>query len=468
MRLTTRQKFSLIFSIYVSLFLALVGAIFFLILHNFLTYQIQKDAATAATDALKNHIAIEKEIITTVKDKTGDSLSNEVIESNVSILLLDNNLKVISGYGLLELYDQGDAESVKTIAKMAEDTQSSSKPYTKIVTWREQSLSTYVAPIKNNGKIYGAIVAAKSLTQAQALEKIILLTLIGIIITSIIISLLLSRLLVKQIFKPIRSLTEIISTTDLDKLDKTLAVSGNKSDDLVILGNKFNEMMTRLKSMSEQQKEFITNASHELKTPLSRAISSFELSLSSNKLNSQTIREIQNDLFEINNLLDKLMFLSKLRPGTILPSDKLSINKLIKESIEVFQKEFNQKKISITIHLDQDVTISIPKEYAKILLRNLLSNAIKYSKENSKISIKTRRLDKYIRLTITDQGSGINKYDLKKIEKRFYRGSAGKRVGGHGIGLSIVRRIVDLYQIRFSIKSEPKKGTQVILDFPIS
>lgn len=466
MQLTSKQKLSVTFSIYVSVFIILVGAIFLLILHTLLAYQIKKDAAAGAVNALKNHVAVEHESIVIIPDQTGGSLSDETVEANISVLILDNNLKVVRGYGLLELYNQGDRESVNTIARMAKDTETSLKPATKVISWRGQNLSIFVAPIKNSSKAYGAIVAAKSLAEAESLEKIILLALIGLIIASVLISLFLSRLLAKRIFQPIRNLTEIISTTDLDKLDKTLPVAGSKSDELVILGDKFNEMMIRLKSMSEQQKEFITNASHELKTPLARATSSLDLLLSVNEPDNKILKDVRNDLFEINNLLDKLMFLSKLKPGMMLPSDRLSLNRLILESVDLFRKQMKDKKVALVINLALDTTILIPREYAKVLLGNLLSNAVKYSKENGEISLRThRRKDKTV-LVIADQGLGIHKSDLQRIEKRFFRGGGGKSANGHGIGLSIVRKIVDLYKIGFGVESEPGKGTKVTLEFP--
>lgn len=466
MSLTTRQKLSLVFSVYVSIFIALVGAIFFLGLHTILIYQVQKDATSAAANALKNHIAIEKETVTVVKDKTGGLLSDEVTQSNISILLLDNNLAVIRGYGLLELYNQGDQGSVETIAKMAKNAESSQKSYTKTVSWRGQDITVYVAPIKNSGKSYGSIVAAKPLTEIQSLEKTILLTLLGLTGGSALVSLILSRLLVGKVFKPIQSLTEIISATDLDKLDKTLTIPGSKSDELVILGDKFNEMMARLKAMSDTQKEFIANASHELKTPLSRAISSFDLAISSNNVSDRTLQDIRDDLFEISSLLDKLMFLSRLKPGMILPSDKLSLNRLILESVDAFRKQMKNQKVAVLINLARDTTVLIPKEYAKVLLGNLLSNAIKYSKEGGAISIRTQRMGDKTILTIADQGLGIHKSDLNRVEKRFFRGEGGKTVSGHGIGLAIVRKIVDLYKIGLSIESEAGKGTKVTLEFP--
>ena len=466
MPLTTRQKFSLIFSIYVSIFVALVGAIFFLVLHTLLIYQIQKDTSRETANVLKNNIAIEKNAIVVIRNKTRDTLSEEVIESNVSILLLDNDLKVIKAYGLLELYKPDDQESVKTIAGMAKDVKSSQKSYTKMITWRGQNLSLYMAPVKNSGKSYGIIVAAKSLAQTESLEKIILIVLAGLAAASALASLFLSRLLVGKIFKPIRTLTEIISKISLDKLNNTLTIPGSKSDELVILSAKFNEMMLRLRSMSEQQKEFIANTSHELKTPLSRAISTFDLSISTNKLGRKTLTDIKQDLFEINDLLDKLMFLSRLKPGMILPSDKLSLNKSILECAEIFKKDLRRQNKSMHLSLGPDTTVLIPKEYAKVLLSNLLSNAAKYGQKNSVIAVRTQRASRKVTLSIINQGPVINKLDLRKIGERFYRGGSARKIPGHGIGLSIVRRIADLYKINFSIKSEAP-GTEVILKFPV-
>lgn len=467
MQFTRRQKFSLIFSVYVSLFIVLVGTIFFLILHTILIYQVKKDTALEASNALKNHIAIQGDAAVVVKDKTGGLLSDQIVESNVSVLLLSKDLKVIQGYGLLELYNESDRESVDIIAKMAEDAQASLKQFNQQISWRGQNMTVYVTPVKNSGKSYGTIVTAKSLAQIESLENVILIVLFGLAASSILASLFLSHLLVGKIFRPIRELTEIISATNLDKLDKSLEISGSHSDELVVLASKFNGMMVRLKSMSEIQKEFIANASHELKTPLSRAISSFDLSISSNEISNQTLKDIRDDLFEINGLLDKLMFLSRLKPGLVLQSDKLSLNKLITEYAGLYKKEAENKNVSIITGLDGDCRIFIPKEYAKVLLSNLLSNAVKYSRKDSVVKIQTQKAGNKAVLIITDQGFGINKFDLKKIGERFYRGESGKKAIGHGIGLSIVKRITELYQINFLIKSEPSKGTVIKLEFPI-
>lgn len=466
MLLTRRQKFSLIFSIYVSLFVAFAGAIFFLVLHTLLIYQIKKETVIETTNILKNHIAIEKDAAVVVKDKTGGLLSDEVVESNISILLLSKDLEATQGFGLLELYNEDDRESVDILAVMAKNAQISLKQFNQNISWRGQNMTVYVTPIKNNGKSYGAIVTAKSLSQIESLESIILLILFGLAASSIVASLFLSHLLVGKIFKPIQELTEIISGTNLDKLDRSLEISGSSADELVILASKFNGMMIRLKSMSEIQKEFITNASHELKTPLSRAISSIDLAVSANRVSNQTFVDIRSDLFELNNLLDKLMFLSKLKPGMVLRPDKISLNQTILESAEMLKDEAANHRVTIVKNLDNDAIIFIPKEYAKALLLNLLSNAIKYSQQDSFINIRTQKMQNTVLVKIADQGLGMSKFDLDRIGERFYRGASGKKAVGHGIGLSVVKRITELYKINFKIKSEPSKGTTVILKFP--
>lgn len=462
MLLTTRQKFSLVFCIYVSALLALVGIIFLVVLHTLLTYQIQKDAAKEATNALKNHIRIKEDNINVIKDQTGGSLADQVIESNVSILLLDKNLNVYEGFGILNLYQEADRDSVNVLASLASEASTSLKSKTRTVSWRGQNLSVYVAPVKNGGQSYGTIISAKSLTQVESLEKIIQFSLLGLILLSTLLSLALSRKVAHRIFKPIRDLTGVISTINLDQLDKTLDTTGHRSDELVVLGEKFNAMLIRLKSMSEQQKEFIANASHELKTPLTRAITTLDMA----KAPTPVQKELRSDLFEINKILDKLMFLSKLKPGIILPSDKLSITKLIKNTTRQYLKEAQKKNITIKILALNDAIIILPKEYAKILLGNLISNAIKYSLKNSTIKIFTEIFPQKLYLHIADHGIGIKKADLTKIGERFYRGTTATSAFGHGIGFSIVRKITEIYKIGLEVKSEAGKGTEVILEFP--
>jgi signal transduction histidine kinase len=274
-------------------------------------------------------------------------------------------------------------------------------------------------------------------------------------------------LLVSRMFLPISKFAHVVDEVDLERLDNTITIEGHKDDELVILGDKFNEMLLRLKTMSQQQKEFLSNVSHELKTPLTRAISTLEV-LSPNDADYENeILNVKRDLFDITNLLEKLLFLSRLRKDSVIKNDNISVKGLVVYIYDKLEPEFKGKDIILENLITDGVYLNMPREYADVLFTNLISNSIKYSLEHTKVVVSADK-DKNGKLIIkiTDNGIGMSQEEIDKIFERFYRGIDGKKLSsGSGIGLSIVKRICDLYNINVQVTSEKNKGTTFALTF---
>jgi signal transduction histidine kinase len=215
--------------------------------------------------------------------------------------------------------------------------------------------------------------------------------------------------------------------------------------------------------MTSRQKEFIANASHELKTPLTRAISSLEV-LDSPTLPSAEIQSVKEDLFHINDLLNKLLFLTKLRKGNYLSSGLYTIDmkKLFQTVRDQLGNYLEKKQMTLLTTTPDSVVTKLPSEYLEIILSNLISNAVKYSMPGKKTIVNVIESDAQTCFTIQDEGIGMTEEETHHMFDRFYRGKTlSNKEKGYGIGLSIVKQICDIYDLNIHITSQKGKGTMI-------
>src|SRR3989344_3383998 len=260
-----------------------------------------------------------------------------------------------------------------------------------------------------------------------------------------------------------QKMIEVIDKVEFDKLEQMLNVTGNPRDESVRLGNKFNEMLLRLDDMAKRQKAFVANASHELKTPLTRAISSLDLITSGSAKDKEELNLVKEDLFAVNEILERLLVLTKLKMDVhgLTKSYNLKSEELFGYLEKQFQNQLSQKKIDFKGEFTGIVSVAIPKEYLQIILTNLLSHAIKHSVPGSSIYFSVSKNQDKTTISIRDEGKGMSKEELKHIFDRFYQGETPEK--GYGIGLSIVKQICNLFKIEVKVESEKDVGTKIKL-----
>ncbi|MBP9780183.1 HAMP domain-containing histidine kinase, partial [Candidatus Gracilibacteria bacterium] len=198
---------------------------------------------------------------------------------------------------------------------------------------------------------------------------------------------------------------------------------------------------------------FIHDAGHELKTPLAIMSGNLQLIRDTKAKDMGLIEESIGTLHGMSDSLDGLLELSSLK----LPKDIKGINltELIDGEIAKYQDQLNSKNISIEKHIRKGVKVSIDAKHFSLLFSNLLKNAITYNTENGKIII---TYDKNT-LSIKDTGIGMKADELSHIWERFYRVDRSGKTNGSGIGLSIVERIIKLYNWDVAVESSPGVGT---------
>lgn len=198
----------------------------------------------------------------------------------------------------------------------------------------------------------------------------------------------------------------------------------------------------------EQMEQFIHNAGHELKTPISVIKSSLELMRLSKNYN-EGITESIEELDRMDNLIQALIGLSTT--DNLSSSESVDIGEICEKIQKSYGEKLKEKDIALQIITKKPLHIQANGEYTEIFLGNLLSNAIKYNRENGRITITIDQKS----ITIQDTGIGIAKENIGKVFDRFYKEDEMRTNDSFGIGLSLVQRIASLY--RWSIKVESEK-----------
>lgn len=458
--LTTKQRFALIFSLYVFSFFVILYFIFFLIFNLITTHQIRQDIAIESKEIISNNLLFDKNLVF-IKDQAGASLKEYLLLHNTAAIFLDKNKNVLRTYGIFALGNLREGKILELVNSVG------GKPLVESTeTWQNQRLAVSVIALRSNKNVIGYIILGKSLEQFSQLKNIMTLIFVSLGALSLLGSFLVGYFLSRRAFSPLNKMIKVIEEIELNKLDSSLPSKGNPKDEVVRLSEQFNKMLIRLKDMAARQQSFISNASHELRTPLTRAISSFDL-LSLTGVNSKDeAKIIRKNLFQIDTILEKLLLLTKLKKDINVVSPYiLNSNDLYNTLRENFAKELLKKNITFYTDLLPEINLTIPYEYMLIVLKNLVSNAIKYSNPGMNIYLNIERKPKGILITVRDQGVGMTKDETKHIFDRFFRGKSGKGEG-YGIGLSLVKQICDLYGIKIQVNSEIGKGTSVSLLLP--
>jgi len=229
-----------------------------------------------------------------------------------------------------------------------------------------------------------------------------------------------------------------------------------------------------IQKMVDDQNRFITDASHELRTPLTALKSEIEVYLrGKNHTQKETEQLLKSNLEEVNSLQmlsDNLLQLAQYQqfPNETDLLENISLPQAVAAAVEKVKLMAIKKNISVENNI-KDYTVKGDEKSLEQLFIIFLDNAIKYSSENTKVNISAESVDRSIWLTITDQGIGIAKKDLPRIFERFYRADSSRtkqKESGYGLGLSIAKKIIDMYRGSIDVKSSLGKGTTFTIELP--
>lgn len=223
----------------------------------------------------------------------------------------------------------------------------------------------------------------------------------------------------------------------------------------------------------EKEKRFLTDASHDLRTPLSILSSEIEVTLQKERAKEEYKKTLQSNKEEVDDLIalvENMLLLSRedLQYQTI-QKERVDIVDLLAERIATFQHAAKQKKLQMSfIPSNQSSEINGNLQLLKRLFSSLLDNAIKYTPTGGKIGVKLSQEKHSILVCFTDNGIGIPQDQQEKVFDRFFRSDTARTEKGYGLGLSIAKQIVEFHDGKIHLHSQVGKGTTITLFFPIA
>lgn len=272
----------------------------------------------------------------------------------------------------------------------------------------------------------------------------------------------------RKMLRPIGKITE--ATKKVASGDFTVHLETDRKDEIGELTHNFNKMVKELNSIECLQKDFINNISHEIKTPIT-SIQGFAKLLQADDLSQEERKEysaiIKEETDRLLYLSTNILKIAKLENQERLTNtEEICIAEQIRRTIGVLEPKWKEKNIKFEVDLKED-KIYGEKELLLQVWMNLIENAIKYSKPNGQIDIKIENLENNLIVKIKDYGKGMTKEESKKIFDRFYQVDKMHSEGGAGLGLTIVKRIIELSKGKIEVESDIDKGTTFIITLPI-
>lgn len=278
----------------------------------------------------------------------------------------------------------------------------------------------------------------------------------------------------KHAFKPVREIIEKAKTIGAENLHQRLE-DRKVGDEIAELASTFNDMLSRLETSFETQNNFVSNASHEFRTPLTSIYVEADVALSRprNILEYRhSLENILNQAEKLQQLTDSLLNLAQTGfDGKKQNLKKVEIDELLIEVKNTINKIIPQN--NVCIHMDsmqaEDSNLTVMGNYQllKLGLSNVIENACKYS-ENKKVTVTVTKNNKELQIRIEDQGIGIPEKELKYIYDPFFRASNTGKYEGYGIGLPLTRNIFRLHKGAINVHSNGKTGTIVTLSLPVA
>ena len=261
--------------------------------------------------------------------------------------------------------------------------------------------------------------------------------------------------------KEILEATEKISQGDFSVRLETIK-EYEKYNDFDLIKENLNKMASELEKSEILKTDFISNISHELKTPLS-IIQNYIFLLQDDKLDKETkekyIKTVVSATKRLTNLITNVLKLNKLEHQELnVEFKEIKLHDMLAETVINFEDIIEKKDLEIDCQFEE-ITVFSSDTLLEIVWNNLISNAIKFTDKKGKITIKLQRTLDGVSVEVSDTGCGISKETGKRIFDKFYQGDTSHSNEGNGLGLALVKKVIDIIGGEISVSSEIGKGT---------
>ena len=397
-----------------------------------------------------------------------DTISNNL---NASIVIFDNDGKIVTVSGL---------NKNKYIGK-----QLNKELYERIIKGNEineigllddvfggKSVLTIGAPLEGNGTIYAGVLISRPVPEILNSYRGVMVNLGVVIIIAILVSMLLFYLISRRITTPVHKINSVVN--DFSKGNFEKRVEHISDDEFGELSRNINRMADSLENLEKMRSTFVSDVSHELRTPMTTISGFVEGILDGTIDEGEKDRYLEIVLSEskrLSRLVTDLLNLTRMQNSEVLLNySDFDITDLTFRALLNFEKQISDGNFEIETDVpDEKLMVHADKDAITQVLTNLIGNAVKFTDLNGKISISIKRNNSNTLIEIKNSGKGIEKKKLQYIWERFYKTdeSRNSEKSGFGLGLSIVRDLVEKHQGKITVQSAVGVGSVFTLYFPV-
>jgi len=334
------------------------------------------------------------------------------------------------------------------------------------------SASVSIVDREDKEQVIGAVLISASIDDVyKSLDEMKTQTYLLSLLTSLIVGLL-SFFTSGMIIKPLKTLLKFVQRITNGKLDQKIDVRGK--DEVAELGSAINHMTEQLQRVEQSREEFVSNVSHELKTPLSAIKVLTEVLIFQENVPQEMYKEfftdINSEVDRLNNIINDLLTLVRLDQREV----PLNINIInVDETIQAILKRLSplakKKSIELIYEGHKEVNAEIDEVKFTLAISNLVENSIKYTPVNGRVRVTLNMDHQDVFIGVKDTGIGIAKDEQNKIFERFYRTdkTRNRETGGTGLGLAITYKTIVMHNGRIQVESEEQQGTEFLVRIPL-
>lgn len=238
---------------------------------------------------------------------------------------------------------------------------------------------------------------------------------------------------------------------------------GRRTNEYDVIIDNLNKMVTELGTIETMRTDFVANVSHELKTPLS-VVQNYCILLQNPDITHEErslyVKSITEATKRLTELINNILKLNKLENQQIFPEfSTVNLTENLCESILLFEKEWDSRSIDLQTDIPDDIFLRGDGELLSLVWSNLLSNALKFTPDGGTVAVRVKAYPKNITVSVSDSGCGIPPEAVPHIFEKFYQADKSRSSQGNGLGLALVKRVVDIHGGKIAVSSIPVRYT---------
>lgn len=383
---------------------------------------------------------------------------------NARIIIVDQNLNIIK--------DTYNSEEGKTLIS-EEVIKCFRGQNTQYIDKNNQSVELTLPIMNAMKKTVGVMIMRFSVENIIEIRQTMADKMLVLIMTITIFILLIAFFFSKRITRPLKSITNSIDRLFEGYMEDEVSIKGYLESEKI--SESFNQMISRMKKLEESRQEFVSNVSHELKTPMTSIKVLADSLLTQEDAPAQLYREfltdINDEIDRESKIINDLLSLVKLdKTAGDMNISSVNINELLEQILKRLHPIAKKRNIEMIFESFRPVIAEVDEVKLSLAISNLIENAIKYNVESGWIRVSLNADHKYFYVKVSDSGIGIPEDEKDSIFERFYRvdKARSRETGGTGLGLSIARNAIHMHRGAIKVYSKENEGTTFTVRVPIN